>query len=148
MFGPSMWRFGRMVDPFSEMLRLRNEMNRVFSGADYPFQAAYPVVNIWINEKGAVVGAELPGIDEKKIEISVLGDTLNISGTRESEVLKADETYHRKERNGSKFSRTLQLPFKIDDKAIEARYEKGILTMTLPREEAEKPKKINIKAND
>jgi HSP20 family protein len=121
-------------------------MNRVFSGADYPFQAAYPAVNIWVNENGGVVTAELPGVDVNKIDISVLGDTLTISGRRDTEVLKENESYHRKERNGSKFSRTLQLPFKINEKGIEARYEKGILMMTLSREEAEKPKKITIKA--
>jgi HSP20 family protein len=146
MFSPSLWRFGRIADPFSEMLRLRNDMNRIFSTPAYPFQASYPAVNIWINEKGALVTAELPGIDAQNVDISVLGDTLTISGTREPDVLKADETYHRKERNGNKFSRTLQLPFKINDKAIEARYEKGILEIALPREEAEKPKKISIKA--
>ena len=128
------------------MVRLRNSMNRAFADAAYPFQAAYPAVNIWINDKGAQVTAELPGIDVQNVDISVLGDTLTITGTREPEVLKAEETYHRKERNGSKFSRTLQLPFKINDKAIEAHYAKGILDITLPREEAKNRKKINIKA--
>jgi len=147
MFGPSVWRFGRSVDPFSEMLRLRNEMNRLFSGAAYSFEPAYPPVNVWLNEKGAVVTAELPGVDTTTMDISVLDDTVTISGTRRPEVLKEEESYHRKERNGSKFSRTLHLPFKIDDKSIEARYEKGILNIALPREEAEKPKKITIKAS-
>ena len=147
MFGPSLWRFGRLVDPFSEMLRLRNDMNRLFSGGTYPFQAVYPAVNIWINEKGVVVTAELPGIDAEKLEISVLNDTLVLSGTREFEALKEEENYHRKERNGGKFSRTIQLPFKVNDKQIEARYDKGVLRVILPREEAEKPKKITIKAN-
>jgi len=147
MFGPSMWRFGRLVDPYSEMSRLRNEMNRLFSGGDYPFQAVYPAVNIWMNEDGAVVTAELPGIDVEEIDISVMGDTVTISGKRDAVALKEEESYHRKERNGSTFSRTLQLPFKVQDKAIEACYEKGILKLTLPRQEAEKPRKIAVKAN-
>lgn len=147
MFGPSMWRFGRLVDPFSEMVRLRNDMNRLFSGGTYPFQSVYPAVNIWMNERGVVVTAELPGIDADKLEISVLNDTLVLSGTRTFDALKEEENYHRNERHGGKFSRTIQLPFKVNDKQIEARYEKGILRMILPREEAEKPKKINIKAN-
>jgi HSP20 family protein len=147
MFNPTVWRFGRSIDPFSEMLRLRHEMNRLFSGAAYPFEPAYPPVNVWMNEKGAVIKAELPGIDVTKMDISVLEDTVTISGTRGAELLKAEESYHRKERNGNKFSRTLHLPFKIDDESIEARYERGILNIALPREEAEKPKKITIKAS-
>ena len=145
MFGPSMWRFGRINDPFSDLMRLRNDMNRLFSGSAYPFQPAYPAVNIWVNEKGAVVTAELPGLDVEQMDISVLGDTLTLTGSRLFETLKENENYHRKERNGNKFSRTLQLPFKINDKAIEARYEKGILRITLPRVAAEIPKKIGIK---
>jgi predicted DNA-binding antitoxin AbrB/MazE fold protein len=61
-----------------------------------------------------------------------MGDTVTISGKRDAVALKEDESYHRKERNGSTFSRTLQLPFKVQDKAIDARYEKGILKLTLP----------------
>jgi len=147
MFGPTVWQFGRSVDPFSEMLRLRSEMNRLFSGAAYPFEHAYPPVNVWMNEKSAVVTVELPGVDASKMDISALDDKVTISGARGPEILKEDETYHRKERNGSKFSRTLHLTFKIDGKSIEARYEKGILNIVLPREEAEKPKKITIKAS-
>jgi HSP20 family protein len=142
-----MWRFGRLVDPYSEMSRLRNEMNRLFSGGGYPFQAVYPAVNIWMNEEGAVVTAELPGVDVKNIDISVMGDTVTISGKREAVALKEDESDHRKERNGSAFSRTLQLPFKVQVKSIDARYETGILKLCLPRLEAEKPRKIAVKGN-
>ena len=148
MFGPSVWRFGRMIDPFSDLLRFRSDMNRIFSGATYPFEPASPAVNVWVNEKGAVVTAELPGLDVEQMEISVLGDTLTLKGSRLSETLKENENYHRKERNENKFSRTLQLPFKINDQAIEARYEKGILRITLPRVAAEIPKKIGIKVSE
>ncbi|MCX7635699.1 MAG: Hsp20/alpha crystallin family protein [Syntrophales bacterium] len=147
MFGPSLWRFGRLADPFAEMLRLRDQMNRIFSGLGYAAVTAYPAVNIWISESNAVVTAELPGIDVEKLDISVLGDTLTITGVREPEILQGDESYHRKERNGGRFSRTLQLPFRIDGERIEAHYEKGVLKITLPREEADKPRKIAIKAS-
>ena len=80
MFVPNVWRFGKVTDPFSEILRLRSEMNRLFSNATYPFQATYPAVNIWLNENGAIVSAELPAMEVEKIDISVLGDTLKISG--------------------------------------------------------------------
>ncbi|HRV43293.1 MAG TPA: Hsp20/alpha crystallin family protein [Syntrophales bacterium] len=145
MFGPHIWRYGRVLDPFAEMLRLRDQMNRIFSGIGQPAAAAYPAVNIWAGETGAVVTAELPGMDPEKIDISVLGDTLTIAGSREPEAVGEEDTYHRKERNGGSFTRTLQLPFRIDGEKIEARYEKGILTVTLPRQEADMPKKIAIK---
>ncbi|HOK07171.1 MAG TPA: Hsp20/alpha crystallin family protein [Syntrophales bacterium] len=145
MFGPHIWRYGRVLDPFAEMLRLRDQMNRIFSGIGQPVAAAYPAVNIWAGETGAVVTAELPGMDPEKIDISVLGDTLTIAGSREPEAVGEEDTYHRKERNGGSFTRTLQLPFRIDGEKIEARYEKGILTVTLPRQEADMPKKIAIK---
>lgn len=146
MLGPSLWRFGRTVDPFTEILRLRDQMNRLFSTVGYTATAAFPSVNIWSGKDGCVVTAELPGIDGEKLDISVLGDTLTIAGVREAEPLKGDESYHRKERNGDRFSRTLQLPFRIDSDKIEARYEKGVLSISLPREEADKPRKISIKA--
>lgn len=140
---PSIWR----VDPFRELMRLRNEMNRLFSGFSYPFEEVYPAVNFWLNEEGAIVTAELPGIDAEKLDISILNDTVTISGSREEEEKKGQENYHRKERPLGKFSRTLQLPFKINGEKVEARYDKGILKLTLPREEAEKPKKIAIKSS-
>lgn len=140
---PGIWR----IDPFRELMRLRNEMNRLFSGLSYPFEDVYPAVNIWLNDEGAMVTAELPGIDLEKLDISILNDTVTISGSREEEEKKGQEAYHRKERTAGKFSRTLQLPFKINGEKVEARYDKGVLKLTLPREEAEKPRKIEIKAS-
>jgi len=146
MFGPGIWRFGRLMDPYAEMSRLRSEMNRLFSGAAHPFVQAYPAVNIWVSDQEAIVTAELAGIDPGKLDISVLGDNLTLSGSREPEALQENETYHRKERNGSRFSRILQLPFRIDADGIDARYDKGILKVTVPRTAEDKPKKISIKA--
>jgi HSP20 family protein len=140
---PNIWQ----IDPFRELMRLRNEMNRLFSGFSYPFEEVYPLVNIWMNEEGAIVTAELPGINMDKLDISILNDTVTISGSREDEEKKVEDNYHRKERMVGKFSRTLQLPFKINGDKVEARYERGILKLILPREEAEKPKKITIKSN-
>ncbi len=122
-------------------------MNRLFSGVAYPFQEIYPAVNIWVNENGAVVTAEIPGVELENLDISVLNDTVTISGTRESEEKEGKESFHRKERPVGKFSRTLRLPFKISEDKVEAKYEKGILKLTLPRDESEKPKKIAIKSS-
>ena len=146
MFGTGAWRLGRLMDPYAELSRLRNEMNRLFSLSTPTFVQAYPAVNIWVGDQEILITAELPGVDPEKIDISVLGDNLTLGGVREAESLQEDETYHRKERNGSRFSRTLQLPFRIDAAGIEARYEKGILRIAAPRAPEDKPKKIAIKA--
>jgi len=109
---PSIWRLGEISDPITELMRLRNEMNRLFSGATYPFQEVYPAVNIWMNESGAVVTAELPGVELDKVDISVLNDTVTIAGSREAESQEGKENYHRKERPAGKFTRTLRLPLR------------------------------------
>ncbi|HOF05634.1 MAG TPA: Hsp20/alpha crystallin family protein [Syntrophales bacterium] len=103
-------------------------------------------MNIWVDDQEAVITAELPGVNPEEIDISVLGESITLAGSRKQDVLKENETYHRKERNGSRFSRTLQLPFRIDAAGIEARYEKGILKVKAPRAAEDKPKKIAIKA--
>jgi HSP20 family protein len=137
---------GRIADPFTEVQRLQREMNRLFSGAAEGYAHDFPAVNVWRNDGGAIVTAELPGIDAAKLDISVVGDSLTLSGNREFETLKEGESYHRQERAYGRFSRTLHLPFQVDAAKVEAKHEKGVLQITLPRVEAEKPKKINIKA--
>lgn len=145
MFGPGMWRFGRIADPVTEMQRLQREMNRLFSGATELYAHDFPAVNVWRGEDGAIVTAEVPGIESEKLDISVVGDSLTLSGSREIDPLKQGESYHRQERTYGRFARTLQLPFQVDAAKVTAKYEKGVLQITLPRLEAEKPRKIAIK---
>ena len=145
MFETGLWRFGGFADPSSDVQRLRREMDRIFT--DYGQTAAreMPPVNAWVGESDAVVSAELPGIDPDAIDISVVGDTLTIGGSREAEPLREGESYHRQERGFGKFSRSLQLPFHVDVDKVDAKYEKGVVVITLPRSEAEKPRKIEVK---
>lgn len=145
MFETGLWRFGGFADPSRDMRRLRQEMDRIFSDFGEPAAREIPPVNAWIGEADAFVTAELPGIDPGAIEISVVGDTLTLSGSREVEPLKEGESYHRQERGYGKFSRSLQLPFHVDADKVEATYEKGIIGITLPRSESEKPRKILVK---
>lgn len=145
MFGPGLWRFGVMADPLREMQRVQREMNRIFSGLGQPLTQEVPPVNVWVGESGTVVTAELPGVDPGGVDISVVGDALTISGFREAETLKGEESYHRQERNHGRFSRSLQLPFHVEAGKVEAKYDRGILRITLPRAEADKPRKISVK---
>jgi len=134
------------MDPWPEIQRLQQEMNRIFSSASQPYGHEFPAINAWAGEEGMVVTAELPGADPEKLDISVVGDSLTIGGNREAEALKAGESYHRQERSCGRFTRTIQLPFHVDAAKVAATYERGILNVVLPRSEAEKPKKISIKS--
>lgn len=145
MFGPGLWRYGGMLDPMREMQRLQREMNRVFSGMGQPLHEELPPVNVWVGEGDAVVTAELPGADPGKVDISVVGDTLTISGFRDAARLGEGESYHRQERSHGRFSRSLQLPFHVEAGKVEAKYDRGILRISLPRAEADKPRKISVK---
>ena len=144
MFTPNLWRFRRLSETMPEMLNLQREMNRLFSNMGQKSPQEYPAVNIWDKKGSAVITAELPGIDPEKLDISVSGDTVTISGAANQETLAANEIYLRQERGVGSFKRNIQLPFQIDAQAVEARYEKGILAIVLPRVKEDLPKKIKI----
>lgn len=130
-----------------EMERLRQEMNRLFTNFPSVVRPApaYPALNAWTNEEGAVVTAELPGCNPDAIDLAIVGDTLTITGAREPEEVAEDAVYHRRERGCGRFQRSLQLPFEIEAAKVEATFDKGVLHIALPRAEASKPKKIAIK---
>ena len=145
MFGPGLWRVRKLSGMMPEMLQLQREMNRLFSTVGQKSPQDYPAVNIWEKGQTAVVTAELPGIDPEKMDISVSGDILTIGATLASEPLAEGEVYLRQERGMGSFKRNIQLPFQVDSKAVEAKYEKGILIVSLPRIVEDLPKKIKIK---
>ncbi|MDD2276549.1 MAG: Hsp20/alpha crystallin family protein [Smithellaceae bacterium] len=144
MFTPGIWRFRRLSDTMPEMLNLQREMNRLFSNMGQKSPQEYPAVNIWEKGGSAVITAELPGIDPEKLDISVSGDTVTISGEALRETLAEGEIYLRQERGIGNFKRNIQLPFQINAQEVEARYEKGILVIVLPRVKEDLPKKIKI----
>jgi HSP20 family protein len=145
MFEPGIWRFGRAAQPWQEMQRLKSEVNRLFAGVGQGTGQDYPAINIWMGEEDVVVTTEIPGIDTSSIDISVIGDRLTLSGSRDITPLKEGESYHRQERNYGRFSRTVQLPFNVEADKVSARYDRGVLTITLPRAEVDKPRKISVK---
>lgn len=137
---------------WSEMDRLRRDFDRLFEG---PLPTLYrqrsrsfPAINIWSNDnEGVIVTAELPGIDPEKIDISTTGDTLTLSGFCDPIDNPPRDRVHRQERVYRQFNREVQLPFTIDTDVVEATMKQGVLYVTLPRAEAEKPKQIAIKAS-
>lgn len=143
-----------LSNPFSvrsslrEMEWLRREMNDLFETLDrgprMSQATTYPAMNVWTNPDGAVLTAELPGVNPDDLEISVQGDTLTLRGARNPELLNEGEAFHRRERGSGKFQRAFQLPFAVDASKVEASYELGVLSITLPRAESDKPKKIQV----
>jgi HSP20 family protein len=131
------------------MDRLQREMNRLFDET-YPSRRSaggYPAVNLWVGEDEQIVTAELPGINLDDLEINVLGASLTITGERSADDLPGDAELHRQERLFGRFSRTIELPYPVEPGKVEATLEKGLLTIRLPRAEADKPKKIKVKAS-
>lgn len=137
------------ASPWQEMERLQREVNHLFtdSFSSYGGRVAprFPAINVWTNEDGAVITAELPGVEPDDIDISVVGDNVTLSGTRQPNELKEGERYHRRERTYGNFTRSFQLPFTVESDQVEALFEKGVLHISLPRAEADKPKKIAVK---
>ena len=140
-------RVYRSYSPWSEMRRMQREMDRLMNtmGSGLAVAPSYPAMNVWINEDGAIVTAELPGFDPEALDISVVNDTLTLSGNRCADEAEG-ATYHRRERRCGKFSRSFQLPFLVEGSEVEASFEQGVLKIELPRAEADKPKKISVKA--
>lgn len=134
-------RYGRTWDPWKELDRL----SRSFSGLmPAPTAGEFPAVNVWANGDEATATMEVPGIDPKTVDISVAGKTLTVRGTREPEKSQEGESCHRNERWHGSFSRTIDLPYLIAQDKVHARFSKGVLQITLPRAEADKPKKITV----
>ena len=133
-------RFGRFIDPWREFERVGRDLSRIGSQTTYDF----PPVNVWTSGDRAVVTTEVAGMNPADIDTSVADEVLTIKGKRMGDELKADETYHRRERWGGQFSKNIVLPFRIEGTKVEAKYQKGVLTIAVPRAEADKPRKIAI----
>ncbi|HOC46764.1 MAG TPA: Hsp20/alpha crystallin family protein [Syntrophorhabdaceae bacterium] len=111
-----------------------------------PSTSDFPAVNIWTDGEETLVTTEIPGIDANAIDISVIGKTLILKGAREPDQLDNGNSYHRRERWYGQFTKAIELPFTIEAEKVKASFSNGILTIRLPRSEAEKPKKITIKS--
>lgn len=132
-----------------EMDRLRREMDRLFS--EWPVRAGwaapeYPAMNVWTSEDSAIVTAELPGVNTEDIDISVEDELLTLRGNRQPDEMQESAKYHRRERRYGAFARTFRLPFSINADAVKATFENGVLSISLPRAEVDKPKRIKVKS--
>ena len=150
------WRPGRRLtplSPFREMEDMERRMEDIIGRPLYPLawrrlpveeREWTPAVEVFEKEDQFVVKAELPGMKEDDIDISVVGDTLTIKGERKAESEVKEEDYYCCERSYGSFYRSVALPSNVNAEKIEASYKEGILEINLPKVPEVKPKKIAI----
>ncbi len=131
------------LDPFSGIQQLQREMDRLFSGYT-PAVEQFPALNLWISQDEAVLAAEVPGVDPKDVEVSVVGNVVTVAGERKADASAPAAEQHRCERECGAFSRSARLPYEVEAEKVQARYEHGVLRITLPRKENTKPRRIAI----
>ncbi|MBC8207116.1 MAG: Hsp20/alpha crystallin family protein [Kiritimatiellales bacterium] len=136
----------RAWSPFEELRDLQREMNRLFDGYESgTTMSRFPALNVWGNPENVVVTAELPGLEIDDLDIHVVNNQLTIKGERKGDKPAEDAVCHRCERDAGKFVRSVRLPYAVESDKVTAAYENGVLTVTMPRQEATKPKRIEIK---
>ena len=136
-------------EPFVGMNRLQDEMNRLFEQRRPSrfSQGTYPPLNLWEDDDNLFVEAELPGFNIDDLDIYVTGgNQLSIKGERKHPELE-NGTWHRQERGFGAFNRAVELPGHVDADNVSAEFCHGVLTITLPKSEEAKPRKITVKAN-
>jgi HSP20 family protein len=135
-------------DPFRELTALQTEVNRLFSrtgnGDVTERQSWTPSVDVIETDDTIELKAELAGMDPKDINIEVQDNVLTVSGERRFEEEVKEDKYYRIERRYGSFTRAIALPQTADESKIQAKYENGVLEVTIPKTEVAKPKKISV----
>ncbi|HEX4164839.1 MAG TPA: Hsp20/alpha crystallin family protein [Bryobacteraceae bacterium] len=140
--------FQAELDEFPTGLRLfQDSISRLFSEpASRPWT---PAVDIAETENDLVVKADIPDVDPKDVSIQLENGTLTLKGERKFEEQSTDQKgFHRIERSYGSFVRAFSLPNTVDGEKVKADYKNGVLTVTLPKKEVAKPKKINVEVSN
>jgi len=141
----------RALVPFYRPLSIIDEVDtlaREMWDAWRPFnteQSLVPHTDIYEEKNHLVMKTELPGIDQKDLDITLEGDRLTIKAEKKEEVID-DATHHTRERYYGKYFRSVKLPYPVKENKISATFDNGVLELRLPKAEEVKAKKINIKA--
>lgn len=151
MFYPRMFSVPRWgsSSPLDELSQMRRQMDRILDTmlnrpAAQVGAGVYPAINLTEDDGFYYLRAELPGVKAKDLDIQATGRNLTIMGERKLDVEESQAKYHRREREGGRFSRALALPKEIDSDRVEARLLNGILTLKVPKAESAKPRRIAI----
>ncbi len=151
---PSLWGHPDDKDPFRS---IQNEIDRVFNDfhRGFPLPAASaderrlaPRIDVSETDGALEITAELPGVEEKDVEVTLADNVLTIKGEKKSEKEDKKKDFHVVERSYGAFQRAIQLPFEADAKNVEARFKNGVLKIVLPKppEVEAKSRKIAIKS--
>lgn len=139
-------------EPFRELVNFQNQMNRIFQdygrGSDELLTSGtfVPPVDIYEDEHSINLKLEIPGIEEKDLDIKLENNTLTVRGERKFEKEEKEENFHRIERRYGAFARSFTLPNTVDPDSVQASYENGILKITLAKRAEAKPKQIKVTA--
>jgi HSP20 family protein len=142
----------RGINAVPSIRRTRDTVDRLFDSMLSSFSPEFsntdarlfPPVNVWQDEQALYVEAELPGFEMDNIDVTILENRLTISGKREIQ-WPEQASVLRQERRIGEFSRTFNLPVEIDADKVQANFEHGVLTITLPKAAAAQPRKIEVK---
>lgn len=138
-------------NPLREMINLRDEMDRLYSDM-LGFSGGGDGSNVGLaldvteTDENYVVKAAAPGMEPDDLDISLIGNTLTIRGETKAEETREGETYHLRERRFGRFSRSITLPRDVDTDDVDASYERGILTICVPKTEEVKPRRIDVRS--
>jgi HSP20 family protein len=136
-------------DPFREVVALQNRVNSLFremNDGDSPLTTAsfVPAVDIYEDSKKVVLKLEVPGMDEKDLDVRVENNTLTVKGERKFEKEEKEENFHRIERRYGSFYRAFTLPSTVDTEHVGASYNAGILKLELNKKPEAQPKQIKV----
>lgn len=137
-------------EPVREMMTLREAMDRLFDDAftrpiNMGSVSTMPAIDMYQNEDDLIVKAVLPGLTHDDVDITVTSDVLTLRGEFKNDEDDAGNSYHIREHSSGIFERSISLPTDVEIDKAKAVFENGILTITLPKAEAVKPKTISIK---
>jgi HSP20 family protein len=147
------WRKANMAitrwDPFREVVALQNRMNSLFRDmgeGEGPLTTAsfVPAVDVYEDPKKVVLKLEVPGIEEKDLDVRVENNTLTVKGERKFEKEEKEENFHRIERRYGSFYRSFTLPSTVDAEHIGATYNAGVLKLELNKKPEAQPKQIKV----
>jgi HSP20 family protein len=140
-------------DPFRDVVTLQNRLNslfRDFNDGDSPLTTAsfVPAVDIYEDPQKVVLKLEVPGIEEKDLDVRVENHTLTVKGERKFEKEEKEENFHRIERRYGSFYRAFTLPSTVDTENIQAAYNAGVLKLELKKKAEAQPKQIKVNVGD
>ena len=139
-------------DPFREVAALQNRVNSLFremNEGDNPLTTAsfVPAVDIYEDAKKVVLKLEVPGMEEKDLDVRVENNTLTVKGERKFEKDEKEENFHRIERRYGSFYRAFTLPTTVDTENVQASYNAGVLKVELNKKAEAQPKQIKVNVN-